>query len=332
MSAVVPMHTPVAASDLALLYNPKDLDLIRRQVAKDATEDEFRVFIHAARYSGLDPLKNEIYCFIYNRGKYDFKTNTWIENPRKPRKMTIVTAISGFRKIAQDAGNYRADDEEAEYFYDKELIGPTNPIGLIKAKVKVWQYHSESKTWFPIVGVAYWDEHAPIKDEWGEDETGNSFKTGKQKLDASGQWGKMPRLMLAKVAEAAALRKAWPSRFSNVYAEEEIDRQKFIDLDPIEAINHAKRDAKLEALGVKDAIPLTWMPDDPMEFVPKGKVADRIFAFLEEHKDEPAFILNWWGRNRTSLTQFGHDAKSDAFEVKAKLEELTKSVHAPIGA
>ncbi|WP_142112080.1 recombinase RecT [Bosea sp. AK1] len=50
------------------------------------------------------------------------------------------------------------------------------------------------------------------------------------KLDTSGQWGKMPRLMLAKVAEALALRKAWPDDFSNVYAAEEVDRSRAAEM------------------------------------------------------------------------------------------------------
>lgn len=51
------------------------------------------------------------------------------------------------------------------------------------------------------------------------------FNTGRN------QWAKMPRVMIAKVAEMHALRKACPEELSQIYSEEESEKEKVILID-----------------------------------------------------------------------------------------------------
>jgi phage recombination protein Bet len=166
-------------------WGERQLALIRRTVAKDCNNDEFDLFINMCRSLNLDPLRKQIYAFVYNKDKPD------------KRQLTIVTAISGFRTIAERTGNYRPDEEGPTYVFDNNYKSPTNPIGLVSAKVRVYKFSHGA--WHPVTETAFWDEAAPIKDEWAWDnESGKRKPTGRQALDTSGQWGKMPRLMLAK--------------------------------------------------------------------------------------------------------------------------------------
>lgn len=209
------MGNVVAIQRNDVLYDPKTINLIRRTVAADTSDDEFNLFVNMARSLGLDPLRRQIYAFVFSK------------NDPKKRRMSIIVSIDGFRSIAEATGNYRPDEDEASYEIDQSLKGPLNPQGLVKATVRVWKYsHGD---WHRVTGVAYWDEYAPVKDEWVYDEaTGRNKKSGNKSLDDSGQWAKMPRVMLAKCAEAAALRKGWPDNFSNVYESSEMDRAKVI--------------------------------------------------------------------------------------------------------
>ena len=61
---------------------PDQVELIKSQIAVGATDDELKLFLHVADKSGLDPLSKQI-SFIKRSGK-----------------MTIQTAIDGFRSIA----------------------------------------------------------------------------------------------------------------------------------------------------------------------------------------------------------------------------------------
>lgn len=315
MSAIAKFNPRGAVGDAAL-HDSKMLSLIKRTVAKDCNADEFDVFIAMCRAVKLDPLRKQAYAFVFKkRGK---------AGEPEQRQLTLVTAISGLRAIADRTGNFRPDEDAAELHFDDGAKDPaTNPLGMVKAVVRVHKFsHGD---WHKVTAEAYWEEYAPIKDEWAQDETGTRRPTGKRVLDTSGQWGKMPRLMLAKVAEAAALRKAFPDELSNVYEDSEIDREKFIDLSPAEAVEAGEAQVRLERIGGKDTLIADFLKGDmePLEMVPIGKFADRAFAFIKQHQDEPSQIALWAKRNKASLNEFWARAPGDALELKKELEKAT---------
>lgn len=309
MSNVTKLSTLPQSIGDAALFDAKMLGLIRRMYAKDTNDDEFNTFVSIARTLRLNPLKKQIYAFVYHK-----------DDPKK-RQLTLVTAISGLRTIAERTGNYRPGEDAPEFHFDDLAKGPTNPLGLIKAVVKIFKFSHQE--WHPITAEAYWDEAAPIKDEWAyDDASGKRKPTGRRELDGSGQWVKMPRLMLAKVAEAAALRKAWPDELSGLYEEAEMDRAAFIDLTPTEAVEAGETQARLERIGGKDALICDFLKGDmtPLEMVPVGQFADRALAFIEAHRDEPSQIEIWRSRNRAALQEFWAKSPADALELKRTIE------------
>jgi hypothetical protein len=163
-----------------------------------------------------------------------------------------------------------------------------------------------------------------MKEEWAYDqEQGKRVPTGRSALDTSGNWGKMPRLMLAKVAEALALRKAWPDDFSNVYASEEIDRARALDVSPAEMAAQGEVSERMERIG-GPGLTVDWLVEHaPLERVPVGKFADRALAFLREHAEEPSQVLMWKSRNHHVLREFWAHQKADALEINKEIERLT---------
>ena len=133
-------------------YGGKELALIKRTVAKDTTNDEFSMFIEICKRQGLDPFRRQIYALVYNK-----------DDPKK-RQVSFITGIDGYRAIAKRAGNYRPDNDEPVIDYDqKKVCEHTNPKGIVKASVKVWQYMVDG--WYPITGTARWEEFAPVQIE-----------------------------------------------------------------------------------------------------------------------------------------------------------------------
>ncbi|AZO77520.1 MULTISPECIES: phage recombination protein Bet [unclassified Bosea (in: a-proteobacteria)] len=306
MNAVVPMRS--------LDFSNNQLALIRKTVAADTNQDEFELFVHTAKHLRLDPLRRQIYAFVFSKDKPD------------KRRMSIIVAIDGFRAIADRTGCYRPDEDEPTFEIDPALKSATNLIGLVKATVRVWK-HSHGD-WHKVTASAYWDEYAPIKDEWGEGEDGRRRKTGKQALDQTGNWPKMPRLMLAKVAEALALRKAWPDDFSNVYAAEEVDRSRAQDMTAWEAADAGATEKRLAQIGQGQTILFQFDPTGPLEPVPLGKIADRVAEFVQNNRDEVSAIGLFESRNRHALRDFWARQPGDALDVKRMLE----GAMAPAGA
>lgn len=111
------------------------------------------------------------------------------------QKMTVQTSIDGFRVIAERSGDYGGQDEP-EFI---EVDG--RPMCC---KVRVYKFRGDIR-YQAAVGVAYWDEYCPAQ---GQDY----------------MWRKMPHTMLAKVAEALALRKSYPQDLSGLYTMDEMQQ------------------------------------------------------------------------------------------------------------
>ena len=283
------------------------LSLVKTTIAKDCNHDEFNLFMEAAKSYGLDPFRKQILPMVFNKNARD----------QSKRRLSIIVARDGLRVIAQRCKNYRPASEKAEWETDPTLVGPLNPKGLISCTVYLWQQDARGE-WFKVKGEAEWDEFAPITEEWGEDEQGKRRPTGKKVLDASGNWAKMPKVMLEKCAEAQALRAGWPEQFGGIYAEEEMDRAKVLDASASDIVEAEYEERRMRAIGAADSITVTWGHGWALENVPLGQFADRAVEYIRE--TAPATLAKWRDANRVGLQQFWAKAPGDAHAIKQLIE------------
>lgn len=286
---------------------PKQISLVKSTIAKDCNNDEFNLFCEVARSKGLDPFLGQIIPMVFNKDKAD------------KRKMTIIISRDGQRVIAQRCGDYRPASKPPQYEVEKDLISPLNPQGILSATTFLWKQDQKSGEWYEVAGQAFWEEFAPIADEWSYDEgAGRRKPTGKKTLDSSGNWCRMPRLMIAKCAEMQALRAGWPEQFTGLYDEAEMDRAKAIDLSASEIVEHHQEEHRLQAIGGKDTITVTWGDGWSLENVPIGQFADRAAEFIRTESVDD--VQKWADANREPLRMFWAKHPGDALEVKKQIE------------
>lgn len=184
-------------------FNKKQLDILKNSICKGVSNEEFEVFLMACVKTQLDPFMRQIYAVKRKAKKPD---GSWGET------MTIQTGIDGYRLIAERTERY-APGPEPTYAYD-------NNGGLQSATAFI-KKQTRDGTWHTVSASAYIDEYC---------QTFTDRSTGEKK--ATGMWGNMPRTMLAKCAEAQALRKAFPAEMSGVYTKEEMQQADPIDVTP----------------------------------------------------------------------------------------------------
>lgn len=281
-------------------FEPKKLDLIRRTCAADCNNAEFDTFISICKANNLNPLNREIYGFVFNKTKGD------------KRQLTPIVSIDGLRKIGERTGNYRPDDQPPRFEYDQDAKNnDTNPAGIISCTVTVYKFsHGE---WHPAPATVYWEEFVPI-----------DYKSGKIAYGKN-LWKEKPRIMIAKVAEAQALRKAFPDNFGNLFAQEEFDQSSIIDITPSEAAEQGAIEARQEAIGASGKYVFFEPLEGTTERVDVGKYYDRVMAFVSENKEEPGAILAWRDHNKIHLQDFWAYEKPAALELKKQFEAVEKN-------
>jgi phage recombination protein Bet len=210
-------------------YNDNQLTIIKDQIAKGASDGELLYFLEVCRMTGLSPIQRQIYAVMrfQNEKQPDGK---W----KNVQRMTIQTGIDGYRTLAARTKDYAGSDDA--------IFGPEEAGHPKTATVTVWRFVRGQRCAF--TATARWSEYVQEKDEYEDNQ-----KTGR-KVPAA-MWAKMPYLMLAKCAEALALRKAFPAELSGIYTTEEMMQA---DSDPDErAYTPARREPEYKAERIVEA-------------------------------------------------------------------------------
>lgn len=186
------LATRTEASDLAASngFNDSKIDLLKRTICRGATNDELELFVHACKRTGLDPFMKQIHAV---KRKQKNERGEWVE------VMSIQCGIDGYRLIADRTDRYMPGREPAFTYDDNGNV--MTATAYVKKLGKDGQWHE-------IGATAHWSEYVSLTRD------GNPTR----------MWGDKPHIMLAKCAEALALRRAFPAELSGVYTREEMEQ------------------------------------------------------------------------------------------------------------
>lgn len=177
------------------------IEIIKTQIAKGASDDELKMFLYVCERTGLDPFTRQVHLVPRWDGKLGKEVRT------------VIVGIDGLRSIAERTGAYAGnsdpefgDEKEIEYtdiIYEGKTKKEVKKKMFVPTKASVTVSKIVQGVIVPFPATAKWDEYYP-GDKGGI------------------MWRKMPNNMLGKCAEAKALRKAFPSVMSGLYVAEEM--------------------------------------------------------------------------------------------------------------
>ncbi len=174
-----------------MMWTDEQINLIKRTVARGASNDEFQMYLHFCRASGLDPLRKQAH-FQIRQGK------------NGSRDVIMMAGIDGMRARAEQMPDYLGISS-AEV-YDQDGFEIDFGAGSVKHVVK-----------FPRKGT--------IIGAWArvcrKDRTPYLHWLDNTEYKGSYMANQMRGLMIKKTAEAQALRHEYPEPFSGGYAYEE---------------------------------------------------------------------------------------------------------------
>jgi phage recombination protein Bet len=208
----------------AVALSPEQVQLLKDTICKGATNDELALFIQVCKSKKLDPFSGQIHA-----------VKRWA-NGRET--MTYQTGIDGFRLLAERTGLRAGMDGPfwcgADGKWMDVWLSPDPPKA---ARVIVYTKGSDKG----YAGTAYWDFYVQTK------------KSG----EPNRMWAKGGPNMLAKCAEALALRMAFPSELSGVYTSDEMGQA---ENEPQQRVRLTRKELAIEA--VKGELLAGWSTKD----------------------------------------------------------------------
>lgn len=186
---------------------PKEIKTLERAtiIPPNTPADQIAVFAQVCREKGLSPFSKEIYLVQYN-GK---NGPTW----------NVITGIDGMRKRAANTGEFAGRDEPQ---YNRKSDGSFMSLfeikqsGKLPISCRVTIYRLVAGIRVPYVGEVLFDEYAQ-----------------RYRGELSGKWKSMPYHMIAKCAEAQALREGFSDQVSGLHIAEERAAYEDMNTGPI---------------------------------------------------------------------------------------------------
>lgn len=158
---------------------------------------DLKLFMAQASQYGLNPFKKEIYA-------------TYMWDSVKGEALTPIVSVHGLRKLARQGGVYTHTGAA-------EVVMSEDGKTIVSATVPVFGQYDKK---LPPVEVT---RYTAMFEEF--------VKTNKEGKAIS-NWGKMPRVMIIKCAEANAIRQGFD--ISGIYIEEEIARDNIIEGEEVQ--------------------------------------------------------------------------------------------------
>ena len=211
MVVIMKKEDKLVTQDNTTRFSENEIALIKNTVAKNATDDELKLFLYQCNRTKLDPLSHQIW-FIKTKDQ-----------------LNIMTSIDGLRVLAERSGIYAGQDAPVFTKHENDF----------SCSVTVYKFSATNERYPVATGVAFYKEYKP-------------------KYSGS-LWDSKPRMMLSKVAESIALRKAFPQDLAGLYTTEEFNEVRPQVEEPVktkvileeekeEEINNSEKESFIEEL------------------------------------------------------------------------------------
>lgn len=214
-------------------FTQDQADLVKRTIAKGATDDELKMFLYLANKYGLDPFAKEIW-FIKRVKKAKDHKGQW-DYPRLPNgevdytgaETTIMTSRDGYLKIAQQSPDYDGliafvVKEGDDFYIDADEYKVHHRFGTDRGKIIGAWARCDREGRKPQLTFVDFSE----------------YNTGK------GVWEKYPSSMIQKVAETFVLKRQF--NISGLVTQEELNITQIDDAPLVNPVNVTSHETTVE--------------------------------------------------------------------------------------